>query len=476
MTTTRRMQMIGTRMTMPSSSSSSSSSVSPLLFLGIGRGGGSGAINNDDEDYGTTTPPPKSPTTIFGRLKKWWKGKPKDKPEVPNEFIKHHPTAEQTNGIDPFFVRVCAQVAADVYHKEPRDISQFDDLALIPIEGTVLKEPPKAVIYDSNAPFTVTNPPFVAVVAGDKLILGWRGSQSVIDKIVRDTSVYMGSSSCWKNVAKVVKVHAGSLAEVENSLVVHEAELLKIIDDNKIKEILLTGHSLGGGIAQVAQLWFQGTMDEEIDPTPNKWKKLAKEGLTVKCMSFEGMSTTVYAESDDKELNQKGIDFINKCGANMCTTAFSVDPVPMCNGHFPDFVMDFIENVVDTLPNKAGHFIEYQGEVWALGIVKRLIDNKLHDFENTYFPILRKYQHIGKVLHYASPNAEPKVYIDNKNGILVDKEGNKPSLPEMSEIKYERNKKDPIAAMMWNHGYITCGPGLAFYRVKNIPFDPYPSK
>ena len=86
----------------------------------------------------------------------------------------------------------------------------------------------------------------------------------------------------------------------------------------------------------MALLWLLGTMDAEFDPTPNKWKELAKEGLTVKCMSFEGLSTTAFTKSEDAELNQKGIDFINKCGANMCTTAFQDDDVPMLIGRAED--------------------------------------------------------------------------------------------------------------------------------------------
>eukprot|EP00555_Chaetoceros_dichaeta_P006342 CAMPEP_0198258992 /NCGR_PEP_ID=MMETSP1447-20131203/8278_1 /TAXON_ID=420782 /ORGANISM="Chaetoceros dichaeta, Strain CCMP1751" /LENGTH=488 /DNA_ID=CAMNT_0043946265 /DNA_START=246 /DNA_END=1712 /DNA_ORIENTATION=- len=432
-TTIRRTQMIGTR------------------IFGIGRGGGSWPINSNDEDNGG----------IFDKIKTAFKRKPKVEPQSPEELIKHQPTAEQTNGIDPFFVRVCAQVSADVYHQEPRHISRFDKLATISIENTVLKEPPKAVIYDSNSPFTDTNPPFVAVVAGNKLILSWRGTGSYMD-CVRDVSIYLGSSSCWKNVAKVVKVHAGSLAAVENSLVAHEAELLKIIDDYEIKEILVTGHSLAGGIAQVALLWFQGTMDITIDPTPNKWKELATNGLTVKCMSFQGLSTTVYAESDDQELNQKGIDFINKCGANMCTTAFSLDPVPMVPGHFSTFGMDFIEDVLATLVRKKTYFGDTV-ETWITNVVERFGTEQLKGIAKSYFPISDKYQHIGNVLYYASPDAEPKVYIDNKNGILVGKEG----FADLSEIKY-KNQKDALTAVGYNHRIIVRGPGLAFYRNADV--------
>ena len=88
-----------------------------------------------------------------------------------------------------------------------------------------------------------------------------------------------------------------------------------------------------GGVAQVAHLWFTGTMDPSIDPQPNPWKDLKNMvGLTVRTMSCEGPMTTVFMRSDDNQLNQKGIDFINKCSANMCTTCYNMDLCQECTG------------------------------------------------------------------------------------------------------------------------------------------------
>lgn len=220
-----------------------------------------------------------------------------------------------------------------------------------------------------------------------------------------------------------------------------------------------------GGVAQVAHVWFEGTMDSTIDPRPNEWKKLADKGLTVRCISFEGPSTTVFVKSKDDDLNQKGIDFINRCGAKMCTTVFNMDPVPRLVGGV-DFTLSVIENIMTDTEDKNGlldPIVKY-----ALNGIKHLLDKFLigaHDQLNIYQPIAQQFQHIGKVLYYASATAIPEVYIDNKNGILVDNKGNTPSLPELLDIPYVPVEKDVSDSVLKNHMFIISGPGLSYHRL-----------
>jgi len=386
-------------------------------------------------------------------------------PEPAMTYCTHLPTSDQTNGIEPFYVRMCATISGDEYsHKSKK--SEFVNLSTgYNLSDVGLKEPPKVVLYDNNGPFEPTNPPFVAVVVGTKLVLAWRGSVTLVDWI-RDFGFFVSSSFRWKNVAKVVKVHGGFLAMVDNTMAMHEDRLLEIVKEYGIKQILLTGHSLAGGAAQVAQLWFEGTMDPSFDPRPNEWKKLAKEtGLTVHCMSFEGPSTTVYVESkEDEDLNQMGRAFINQCGAKMCTTVYSMDPVPRLIGGVP-FVLSILENFMTAYEKNSSYF-ERHFERGAMSIIKyELVKFKIPNPLNTVEPIAQRYQHIGKCLYYASHTAVPEVYIDNnKYKILVDKEGKPQSFPDLFSIKYVQCEKDVVDAVIFNHDYIVHGPGLSFHR------------
>lgn len=387
---------------------------------------------------------------------------PAPEPSKPDVYCKHIPTAKMTNGIDPFYVQLCATISEDDYSKFS-NISEFANVGKGYIPADVgLEKPAKAVLYENNSIFEQTNPPFVAVVAGKKLILAWRGSATMMDWD-RDFGFYVSSSFRWKEVAKVVKVQGAYLAMLDNCMSAHEDELLKIVEENEITDIILTGHSLAGGTAQVAHLWFEGTMDSLVDPRPNAWKTLREEkGLTVHSMSFEGPMTTVFVKSDDEELNQKGIDFINRCGANMCTTTFSNDPVPRAYGH-PAFVLPILENFLDQVEKKGVHWWDpmHLEEKALDGILHKVLATLSKNFKSSgsmqqLMDICAQFQHIGQIVYYESADSEPKVYTDNPNGILTGTDG----LPQYRDIEYEPSDESVYHALYNDHLFIVRGPGL----------------
>ena len=160
-------------------------------------------------------------------------------------YVKIEPTANQTNGIEPFYVRLCATISAFIYN-DKNSISEFQDLDKGYGLGAVnLKEPPKVLLYDDNQVFESTNPPFVVVLAGKKMILAWRGSSTPMDWI-RDFGFFIASSFRWQKVAKVVNVQGAYLALVESNLSKHGDKILEYIREHGVTELLLTGHSLGG--------------------------------------------------------------------------------------------------------------------------------------------------------------------------------------------------------------------------------------
>lgn len=208
-------------------------------------------------------------------------------------------------------------------------------------------------------------------------------------------------------------------------------------------------------------------MDPDIDPAPNEWKKLRKQvGLTVRTISFEGPMTTVYVESKtDPDMNQKGIDFINKCGANMVTTCYSMDPVPRMYGE-ADFSLSILQNFAINTGKRKCCLGDFGNEQNLLEKQQKLIENLLLHTKAAQIGqsinVASQYQHIGNVLYYATPEAEPQVYIDNPgpHGILNDKERNTSDLPQFRDIKYVETNKDVLEAVIHNHNFIVTGPGL----------------
>uniref|UniRef100_A0A7S2PS01 Fungal lipase-type domain-containing protein n=1 Tax=Skeletonema marinoi TaxID=267567 RepID=A0A7S2PS01_9STRA len=379
-------------------------------------------------------------------------------------FIKYLPSSDMTNGIEEYYVRLCAIISSCMYLPQP--LVHILEKQGCKLASIFLKEPPNVLLFDDHGIFETTNPPFSVTVAGKKMILAWRGSMSVMDW-VRDFGFYVASSFRWKNVADVVSVQGAYLACVESCMAKHQDFILKMINKYHVTEILLTGHSLAGGVAQVAHLWFTGTMDPSIDPQPNPWKDLKnKVGLTVRTMSFEGPMTTVFMRSDDDQLNQKGIDFINKCSANMCTTCYKMDVVPRMYGYV-DFGLSMVENAL--------HNATHNEEGIIIGIIEKdLVGRELESvlyLAKAYYTIARKlhlknditvamqFQHLGHIIYYDSSEAKPQVLVDNPNGILTDAEGKTSPLPQFRDIKYVPT--DDILDQLKDHIYILFGIGLS---------------
>ena len=158
-------------------------------------------------------------------------------------YIKNLPTSSMTNGIEEYYIKLCATISALMYSSQPEGGTDQFGILDTDYKAAGLDEPPKVLLYDDE--FKATNPPFSVTVAGKKMILAWRGSYSVMDW-VRDFGFYPASSFRWKNVVDVVRVQGSYLACVESKLSTHQDFILQKIKEHGITEMLLTGHSLGG--------------------------------------------------------------------------------------------------------------------------------------------------------------------------------------------------------------------------------------
>jgi len=337
-------------------------------------------------------------------------------------------------GVDPIITRLCATISSQLY--EVRTKSDFD------LAHQDMDVEPELLLFDNHGIFESTNPPFAAVIVEDALILGWRGSVTAMDWD-RDFGFSVASSFRWKGVAKTVKVQGAYASLVENALTEHEDNLIRAIKERNIKEVILTGHSLGGGAAQVAHIFLQGQLSQvEVSP----WKELSG-CITVRTISFEGPMTTVFVESGDLVEDQRGKAFIEECGANMCTTVFSMDPVPRMYG-MPEFAMDIIDNlIVDKSPisNLATKSIVQH-------ILKTVECEKAKGGLQAYITIAKQFRHIGNVIFYKDLDATPVIYNDD---------GAKGSL-QLRDIANEPAPNDVPTAAYDNRDFIINGPGLSY--------------
>ena len=70
----------------------------------------------------------------------------------------------------------------------------------------------------------------------------------------------MLAASRWSGVTKEIRAHGAYTNIVENTFSVHEHAIVDLIIQHKVERAFLTGHSLGGGIANVAHLVVRGQL------------------------------------------------------------------------------------------------------------------------------------------------------------------------------------------------------------------------
>jgi len=450
------------------------------------------------------------------------------KDALPPSYIKYPPTKEMT-GVSPFMTRLCATISADTYNTENKetDFSAITEIGTSKMVGstenqattggtnneemdscqkystladTGLQTQPEILLYENNGVFQPTNPPCVVVVADQTMIIGWRGSATAMDWD-RDFGFYTSSSFRWQNVAKVVKVQGAYISMIEEFMITNEALILTTIKERNITEIILTGHSLAGGVAQVGHLWIAGSMNANYRPSTSsypQWEALYGT-VTVRTIAFEAPMTTVYLPSTsptDAVMNAKGIAFIQSCGATMCTTCYQMDFIPHGYGE-PKWALDVIQNMIDVDDEEqAGEGLLKKGlnkgffHILDRRLNQMLIDTTKKDAPiSPYVKCAKMFQHIGKIIHYETNNAPPKVYIDDittvvnnshvNNGLqLVDffstrTDGNGTGtshgstgtlLPKFSTMKYIPSGDSPTDVVnieYRNHEYIITGPGLS---------------
>jgi len=411
-----------------------------------------------------------------------------NKNEGDGKFIseKNMPPKEMT-GVSIFLTKLCASISSRLYNID-NNIEMFNDL--VPKEYSETME---IIKYSSNGMYSITNVPYVIVVTGATMIIGFRGTHGALD-LIHDLGFYLSSSFRWSKVGKVVKVFGGMIPVFENFMVENEQLILKTIEEQNITELLLTGHSLGGGISQVGQLWLVGSMNEEYHAPHSykQWEEL-KDKVTVRTVAFEAPQTTAYLQRGinddivvapgDYDVVTKGAEFIEKCGSTMCTTSFGMDVVPRLGGYTREWALEFIDAVLN-LKKPIGKVPLLEQPGWL--IVKLFLKKINTDFwpkaKDSLLPLMecaKAYQHIGKIINYESADSAPQVYINDilgnglnlsdsyVDGLSSSSSPPRPRPPQYCDIEFKFPEDDLsiVEAVKWfmaNHMFIISDQGLSF--------------
>ena len=218
----------------------------------------------------------------------------------------------------------------------------------------------------------------------------------------------------WSGQTKDIRAHGAFVNLVENTLSLHEDDIVKLIKQYKVERAFFTGHSLGGGVANVAHLVVRGQLKKAGSP----WAELEGKLACFACTFAAPQTIVRLYKSDDVP------SLVDALDASSYNVVYGCDAVPRLPGMLkfmgdlvekaaPKIIENRIEEMKDELPSwailrkfLAGKLIDAVDDGLkpvSDGAVRFLKDKGIAD-------IVRNYTHQGTVV-YLAPGAPEYVQL-----------------------------------------------------------------
>lgn len=334
------------------------------------------------------------------------------------------PAVEET-GLDPSMTSLCADLCRSMYDIDGKDTETSitsDQLA-----GRLSKGPHKVelVKFENHGDLGATTPPFALVVTGQTMILAWRGSTTIMDWI-NDFAMAPITSPPLLEADSHLRLMGSYLGLVENDLALHEGLIVDTITGKnkrrKIENIIFTGHSLAGGMAQVAHIVVESLLRQgNANRTSSTWSDLPD--LTCRSVLFAAPMTVVSLSGDaiNGERPWTSSAFLQDIAANSCNIVYGLDAVPHGFGD-----VGFIEEVIKKLLERSFFDVvkHLVNAAVTLGIKRLKMGDSVQDLltkvkETPMVKVVaRKFHHVGKIIYYPTHTSTPEILQDYRRGGL----------------------------------------------------------
>jgi hypothetical protein len=327
--------------------------------------------------------------------------------------------SKDLTGVDPALTDVCATISKQIYDATSKDSFNLSDV----------HHQAEVLYFHDHGLVKETVPPLVIAVSGDTLILGWRGSKTVMDW-ASDVAYAPVASSRWSPITPNVRAHSAYSALVESDLALHEKTIIEEITKRGISQIILTGHSLAGGMANVAHLFLEA----QLSQPDTAWSSL-REQVTCRTVAFAAPMTAI--NMDETRSDAATNDFLQRVADHSCNIIYGCDVVPHCVGDV-GFLNKVIEDVIPELASGVtgdGYLMS-----WLVPKVQSKIQTTYDSFVDvrlkSSIPVLIAYHHVGNVIYYHDATSDPVLLRDSR--FLPD------SVPEFRahKIALPRNNKN----------------------------------
>ena len=249
------------------------------------------------------------------------------------------------------------------------------------------------------------------------------------------------SLALWSGVTEEVCAHGAYVNLVEDTFARHEVDIVGLIQKHEVKRVFLTGHSLGGGIANIAHLVVRGQLKKAGSP----WAKLVDQAMhepekkvTWLACTFASPQTIV-RKYDPKTMSEATKTLVSELDTSSYNFAYGCDAVPRILGMLkylgdlletvvPKIADDGLNNVVNGLP-----FVQRlvtQGFLRAANAEQRIADAGQTAVKllkgNGLSEVVAQFTHIGMVV-YQAPEAKEYQYLVGKANIdeVLDVNGEK---------------------------------------------------
>lgn len=315
-----------------------------------------------------------------------------------------------TDGVSKELFTACATVSSIMYKlDESRDGGTYEDIfepvkVYAPLAG--------APCVDTHGEFEATSPPFAYMVLEGNhqprtLVLAWRGSTTLMDWVV-DAGGNPVQSRRWSTALQGLKAHGGYSGLVESDFTKHEHAIAELIKDQErpIRRVLFTGHSLAGGMAQVAHVFVRGQVLQQAVPWDGITLGDGPGQVDMRSICFAA-PMTVYEPSDSlaADASFRGLD------ANSFNVVFDCDVVPRlpgCLKYLDGLINDLMDPVVGQIKTTI-----------PLYRIVRLWWDARKELQELYasasssekvkalLTVLTRFEHVGTVFYYPDGATQP---------------------------------------------------------------------